>query len=257
MTYFSKPFYYVDEVLARWSLTERDLMSFVLSGALTVSATVAGLRVTYGICRPSAAGVTDRIASSHPYIIGIVPLQGCDAWRVMRQGEFAITALQTPADEFAMIDNPAGHNQHVVGKSDLVISHEELICFEKANPALAGQAEAEDGNRRGAPSRYQWDDIWVELCAMIFFLWWGGRGALGQQIASEMGEADVFAPAVNAPTFIAVENLLNRHLLPLPVLVEQTADQSGVRYFVASAHDALRPNEMHEPARMPLAVLTL
>lgn len=96
-----------------------------------------------------------------------------------------------------------------------------------------------------------------ELCAMIFFLWWGGRGALGQQIASEMGEADVFAPAVNAPTFIAVENLLNRHLLPLPVLVEQTADQSGVRYFVASAHDALRPNEMHEPARMPLAVLTL
>jgi len=36
------------------------------------------------------------------------------------------------------------------------------------NPALAGQAEAEDGNRRGAPSRYQWDDIWVELCAMIF-----------------------------------------------------------------------------------------
>ena len=27
---------------------------------------------------------------------------------------------------------------------------------------------AEDGNRRGAPSRYQWDDIWVELCAMIF-----------------------------------------------------------------------------------------
>jgi hypothetical protein len=25
-----------------------------------------------------------------------------------------------------------------------------------------------DGNRRGAPSRYEWDDIWVELCAMIF-----------------------------------------------------------------------------------------
>ena len=163
-----KPFYHVDEVLERWSMSERDIMSFVLSGALTVSATVAGLRVTYGICRPSAAGVTDRIASSHRYIIGIVPLQGCDAWRVMRQGEFAITALQAPAEEFAAIDNAAGNNQHVVGTSDLVISHEELIRFEKANPALASQAEAEDGNRRGAPSRYQWDDIWVELCAMIF-----------------------------------------------------------------------------------------
>jgi hypothetical protein len=163
-----KPFYHIDEVLDRWGISERDLMSFVLSGALTVSATVAGLRVTYGICRHSAAGVTDRIASSHRYIIGIVPLQGCDAWRVLRQGEFAITALQAPAEEFAVIDDAAGNNQHVVAKSDLVIAHDELIRFEKANPELACQAEQEDGNRRGAPSRYEWDDIWVELCAIIF-----------------------------------------------------------------------------------------
>lgn len=162
-----KPFYHVDEVLERWGIAERDLMAFVLTGALTVSATVAGLRVTYGICRPSAAGVTDRIASGHRYIIGIVPLQPSDAWRVMRQGEFAITALQAPAEEFAMIDNAAGHNQHVVAKSDLVFAHDELIRFEKTNPELAGQAEAEC-KRRGAPSRYEWDDIWVELCAMIF-----------------------------------------------------------------------------------------
>ncbi len=67
-----KPFYHIDEVLERWSMSERDIMSFVLAGSLTVSATVAGLRVTCGICRPSAAGVTDRIASSHRYVIGIV-----------------------------------------------------------------------------------------------------------------------------------------------------------------------------------------
>lgn len=163
-----KPFYHIDEILERWSMSERDIMSFVLAGSLTVSATVAGLRVTCGICRPSAAGVTDRIASSHCYIIGIVPLQGCDAWRVMRQGEFSITALQAPSDEFAMIDNAAGNNQHVVGKSDLVIGLEELIRFEKANPALADHAGSGEGNRRGAPSKYEWDDIWVELCTMIF-----------------------------------------------------------------------------------------
>jgi hypothetical protein len=86
----------------------------------------------------------------------------------MRQGEFPITALQAPAEEFAMIDNAAGNNQHVVGKSDLVISHEELIRFEKVNPVLADHTGAEEGNRRGAPSKYEWDDIWVELCAMIF-----------------------------------------------------------------------------------------
>jgi hypothetical protein len=52
--------------------------------------------------------------------------------------------------------------------SDLVIAHEELIRFEKANPALEGQIKALEVNRRGAPSKYDWDDIWVELCAMIF-----------------------------------------------------------------------------------------
>jgi hypothetical protein len=86
----------------------------------------------------------------------------------MRQGELTITALQSPAEEFAMIDNAAGNNQHVVGKSDLVIGHEELIRFEKANPVLADHTGAEESNRRGAPSKYEWDDIWVELCAMIF-----------------------------------------------------------------------------------------
>jgi len=168
MSYFSKPFYYVDEVLARWSLTERDLMSFVLSGALTVSATVPGLRVTYGLCRPSAAGVVDRIATSHSYIIGLIPLNQSDAWRVLRHGEFAITSLAAPLEQFAMIDNAAGENQHLVQKADLVISHEELVRFEKVQPALAGADMCRDATRRGAPSKFDWDDIWVELCAMIF-----------------------------------------------------------------------------------------
>ena len=158
MTYFSKPFYYVDEVLARWNLSERDLMSFVLSGALTVSATVAGLRVTYGLCRPSAAGVVDRIATSHSYIIGLSPLQQSDAWRVLRHGEVAITTLAAPAEQFAMIENATGENQHLVQKGDLVISHEEFMRLNVGR----------DANRRGAPSKYDWDDIWVELCAMIF-----------------------------------------------------------------------------------------
>lgn len=168
MTHFSKPFYYVDEVLARWSLTERDLMSFVLSGALTVSATVAGLRVTYGLCRPSAAGVVDRIATSHSYIIGLIPLTQSDAWRALRHGEVAITTLAAPAEQFAMIENATGENQHLVQKSDLVVSHEEFLRFEKVHPALGALDGGRDTNRRGAPAKYDWDDIWVELCAMIF-----------------------------------------------------------------------------------------
>ena len=168
MTYLQKPFYHIDEVLERWSISERDMMAFVLAGSLTVSATVAGLRVTYGLCRPSAAGVTDRIATSHSYIIGLVPLQRSDAWRILKQGEFAITTLLAPPEEFAMIDNAAGNNQHVVQKADLVIAHDELVRFEKANPGIIGTNITGDVNRRGAPSQFDWDEIWVELCAVIY-----------------------------------------------------------------------------------------
>lgn len=168
MTHLPKPFYHIDEVLERWSITERDMMSFVLAGSLTVSATVPGLRVTYGICRPSATGAADRIATKHSFIIGLIPLQQSDAWRVLRHGEFAITTLAAPAEQFAMIDNAAGQNQHLVQKIDLVIGHEELVRFEKAYPALAGSDGERDAGRRGAPSKFDWDDIWVELCAMIF-----------------------------------------------------------------------------------------
>ena len=168
MHHLPKPYYHIDEVLERWSLSERDLMSFVLSGALTVSATVPGLRVTYGICRPAATGIVDRIATSHSYIIGLIPLQQSDAWRVLRQGELAITTLAAPADQFAMIDNAAGENQHLVQKGDLVISHDEFMRFEKVQTALRNSDGARDTNRRGAPSKFDWDDIWVELCAMIF-----------------------------------------------------------------------------------------
>ena len=168
MTHLQKPFYHIDEVLERWSISERDMMAFVLAGSLTVSATVAGLRVTYGLCRPSAAGITDRIATSHSYIIGLVPLQRSDAWRVFKQGEFAITTLLAPPEEFAMIDNAAGNNQHGVQKVDLVIAHDELVRFEKANPAIMGTSTTGDISRRGAPSQFDWDDIWVELCAVIY-----------------------------------------------------------------------------------------
>ena len=66
-----------------------------------------------------------------------------------------------------MIDNAAGNNQHLVQKVDLVVSHDELVRFEKATPSVANN-EAAECQRRGAPQQFDWDAVWVELCAVIF-----------------------------------------------------------------------------------------
>ena len=48
MSKLRKPFYHIDELLARWEMTERDITAFVLADELTLSATVAGIRIQYG-----------------------------------------------------------------------------------------------------------------------------------------------------------------------------------------------------------------
>ena len=44
-----KPFYSLDDVFSRWSMSERDLAAFVLADELTISAEVIDLRVCHGV----------------------------------------------------------------------------------------------------------------------------------------------------------------------------------------------------------------
>jgi hypothetical protein len=76
--------------------------------------------------------------------------------------------LLASAEEFAMIDNAAGNHQHVVAKSNLVISHEELHGFEKTNHGALGTHGAGVEVRQGAPARFDRVTVWVELCAVIY-----------------------------------------------------------------------------------------
>ena len=164
MSRLRKPFFHLDEVLARWDMTERDVTAFVLSDELTLSATVAGLRIQYGYLEDAGDGEDCHIPEGHRYVIGTVDLARDDAWHVLREGTWTITSLKAPLGTYQHIRDDAIDNRHLVHRDDLVICRAEIERFE-AEQQIA--PEPDTSMRRGAPTRYDWDGFWIELCRII------------------------------------------------------------------------------------------
>jgi hypothetical protein len=164
MSKLRKPFYHLDEALTRWDMTERDVTAFVLSDELTLSATVAGLRILFGSLEDMADGEYFRIPEGYRYVIGTVDLARDDAWRVLREGSWTIASLKATPGTYQDISDDAIDNRHLVQRDDLVICRAEIECFEVAQ-GIALEPDAP--MRRGAPTRFDWDGFWIELCRII------------------------------------------------------------------------------------------
>ncbi|MET3791807.1 hypothetical protein [Aquamicrobium terrae] len=185
MSILEKPFYHIGEVCARWNMGEHDLAAFVLAGELTLSATVAGVRVIHGIVEEVDINQWEKIPEGHRYIIGTIDIMRDDAWTVLREGCHGITHLKVPEDEYIAIDDYRWSNGYTVCRDDLVICRAEIDRFEAAHLGLAamvgkdgrgnreagiadGSDDARNRPRTGAPVKYDWDGFWVEVCRRIY-----------------------------------------------------------------------------------------
>lgn len=169
MAILHKPFYALDEICGQWGISERDLTAFVLSGELTLSATVAGLRVIYGMIEQVDRQDWVRIPEGRRAIIGTIDLRRDDAWMVLREGSHEVTELKAPDGEYLQIDDDLSNGRHTVHRDDLVVCRAEIDRFAAvqltgANPA---PATASESARRGAPPRFDWDGFWVEVCRRV------------------------------------------------------------------------------------------
>lgn len=164
MNKLRKPFYHLDEMLTRWGMTERDIAAFVLADELTLSATVSGLRIEYGAFEECRDGRWFAMPEGTRFAVGTIDLARGDAWRVLREGVWTITALKAQSGCYENIDDPTLDNKHEVYRDDLVICRAEIERFEQAQGL---PIEADAPIRRGAPSQFNWDAFWVEVCRGI------------------------------------------------------------------------------------------
>lgn len=84
MTFWRKPFYSLDDVFARWSMSERDLAALVLADEVTLSAEVIGLRICYGIYE-TCDDDHMRIPLGYRRVTGAIALMRDDALDVLRR----------------------------------------------------------------------------------------------------------------------------------------------------------------------------
>ncbi len=164
MSKLRKPFYHLDEVIARWEMSERDMTAFVLSDELTLSTTVAGLRIEHGVIEDVDGRIWHRIPEGIQFVIGTVELERDDAWRILREGAWAITSLKAPHGRYRTIEDANCDNTHLVQREDLVICRAEIERFEQ-ELGLSSQSDMQI--RRGAPPRFDWDGFWVEVCRIV------------------------------------------------------------------------------------------
>ena len=166
-----KPFYHLDEVMARWTMSERDLRCFVLAGELTLSVEVAGLRVAHGIYETVDDGTRFPVPEGFKTIFGALDLFLRDAVAVIDHGGCPTSAFKAQGNCFLDVSAPEDDDEFIVRKEHLAITRLELERFEDiqmaGNQTCVPQASDDEKLRRGAPARFDWDRFWIEVCAGV------------------------------------------------------------------------------------------
>ncbi len=165
-----KPFFALDELAQRWSMTTTELGSYAIAKTLILAIVVVDELMVV----PAKANAN----KSEPHqrmLQGVVPVFGLDVWRAIK-GE-AVTlkrVLDKSAKTFLTILSEDQYQ--TVRISDLVVSAEEMRRFEAAN-GLAVTAVVEpvgttgrSPRKSGAPVVIAWTGYWVYTCTRIFQL---------------------------------------------------------------------------------------
>jgi hypothetical protein len=171
-----KPFYRISELFTRWSVTESDIAAFVLKDELTLSIAVSQLPLHILEYEEVDDGVWCPIDEKHRFMSGTLDLRRDDAWAILTVGSAGITDFDAPRER-SISYAPGGDDEplHVEAQS-LVVRRDELERFEQAQAAAAslpavGASETstsqERSKQRGAPSRYDVDAFWREVCRTV------------------------------------------------------------------------------------------
>lgn len=172
-----KPFYRITELFTRWSVTESDIVAFVLKDELTLSIAVSQLPIYIVECEEVDDGIWGPGEEMHRLMSGTLDLKRDDAWVILTVGSAGITDFASPSERrIFYASGEDGAPLHVEVQS-LVIRRDELERFEQAQGAAAANLAGGDTNQppaarerrqqRGAPSRYDVDAFWRETCRTV------------------------------------------------------------------------------------------
>jgi len=171
MTNPRKPFYRLDEICARWQMSEPDIASYVVTGELTIAAVLAGLHLEYGTFEERAAGNCIRVPLGSRHHTGPIDLLPSDGWHAIEEGQRKVSHFRTEPNHYLEIPRQPGVDVYfLVRRGALVLKYAEVVRFETAHGITPVAAAFPDlaPTRRGARPQFDWDDFWVEVCHTVY-----------------------------------------------------------------------------------------
>lgn len=165
-----KPFYRLDEIRARWEMSEWDIASYVVTGDLVIAAVVAGLQLESGTCDERGQGHRVCTPTALRHHTGPIELLPSDGWRAIQEGECAVREFRTEAGHYLAIPRRDGDEVHlVVRRSALVFNRHEIERFEMTNGVSPAAAPVVAFAARPGPRpKFDWDGFWVEVCVLVY-----------------------------------------------------------------------------------------
>lgn len=174
LTEVRKPFYRLSEICARWSMSEADIAAFVLEDQLVLSIAVSQVRLQMGYYEEVDTGNWCSIPTNLRRFSGTLDLLRDDAWAALSIGSCGAGYFRAPKGEFIEYMPEDESGAFHIEAASLVVRRTEIDRFEAAQsmhaaaPIVPSNEERSGSKQRGAPTKYDVDAFWRQVCRLIF-----------------------------------------------------------------------------------------
>ena len=160
-----KPFFALDELAQRWTMSVRDIGSYAVEGMLTLA-----IIVVDEVMVIPAKTICNKQDARSRVMQGVIPVIGLDVWRAFKE---EVVTVKRFLDEKLKTPLPIQSEDQFqsVALSDIVVAAREVRRFETVNkisPAASSARHDAGVNKGGAPTVIAWQGYWINNCVRVF-----------------------------------------------------------------------------------------
>lgn len=150
--HIEKLYFTLPEILARWSISEDNLVYLAENDKLRLSVRVFGAPIEFGDFEETPEGEHFPVPWEQTSYNGLLDLHARDVFQLFRCGEIRVSAFRCPQADYASLQDGAEPVLVLIG--DLLMRREERDRFE-IQSGFSGRSQAGEENTFIASADYQ------------------------------------------------------------------------------------------------------